>query len=876
MPADRPRPAVAREAGGSVKVALVDPEIRERLAALGREHRATPFMVVAALFQALLGRLAGQTDFAVGTPVANRHRTETEGLIGFFVNTLALRADLAGDPTVRELLRRTQRTVSQAFAHGQVPWSRVVEALNPERSLARSPIFQAFFSYGNLGTPALAIPGLASRPLQEAEEVSLYDLGLTWAEEGRGIDADLEYRADLFDRATAQRMVRQLATLALCALADPDRRLSLLPLLDAAERFQLLAEWAGEREVDAEPLAPLPARFLAWARQAPERPALVAGAAGLERLTYGELAARADRLARNLRRLGVGPEVRVAVRLPRTADLVVALLGVLAAGGAYVPIDPAYPEERQAFLVKDSGARLAIAESPLPGGEALPLVRPDEAEESAAPLPARPVDLQNLAYVIYTSGSTGTPKGVAVAHGGAAARLAWAARAFSAAELAGVLAATSVCFDLSVFELFAPLAAGGRVILAENALALPRLAAASAVTLVNTVPSAMAELVRGGALPRTLAAVNLAGEPLPPPLAAAIFAAVPGVRLTNLYGPSEDTTYSTASQLVAGSGAVPIGRPLPGTRAYVLDVAGELAPPGVPGELHLGGVGLARGYLDRPELTASRFVPDPFGGEPGERLYRTGDLVRRRSDGALLFLRRLDDQVKVRGFRIELGEVEAALVAEAGVREAAVAVRDGREESAGDRRLVAYVVMEEGSDGEAAVRLRDRLRRRLPEALVPSAVHTVAALPRNANGKLDRKALLALDVGREGAGRAFSPQLTPTEEIVAGIWAEVLGPAALPVSRDAGFFDLGGHSLLATQVGYRLREVFGVDLPLARLFGGASLADLARDVDRARQGEGARVAPPIVRQPRDRPLPASYYQQWFWDLQGGTPVSAFF
>jgi amino acid adenylation domain-containing protein len=560
----------------------------------------------------------------------------------------------------------------------------------------------------------------------------------------------------------------------------------------------------------------------AQAAQTPAAEALVAGSA---RLTYGELRARAALLAAGLSGLGVGPEARVGVCLERGASLVVALLAVLEAGGAYVPLDPTYPAERLALMLGDSGARVLLTQPELAGrlpvSAEVRIVLLDPAGRSTEPLPTAlslPPSPDNLAYLIYTSGSTGRPKGVALTHRSAVALVRWAREVWSAAELSGVLFATSISFDLSVFELFVPLAVGGRVILADNALALPALPAAGLVTLVNTVPSAMAELVRQGGVPASVHTVNLAGEALPQPLVDALYALGTVRRVWNLYGPSEDTTYSTFA--LQEPGKLPgIGRPVAGTRADVLDRSSRLSPPGVPGELHLGGAGLARCYFGRPELTAERFVPDSRSGLPGERLYRTGDLVRWR-DGALEFLGRIDHQVKVRGFRIELGEIEAALAAHPAVEEAVVLAREDRP---GDLRLVAYVT-EKGA-GEPVPDLPERLRaalaERLPGYMVPAAFVVLSRLPLSANGKVDRKALPAPEWR---GGSSVAPR-NPIEEVLAGLWRELLKLDRVGVQDN--FFHLGGHSLLATQLVSRLTQDHAIEATVQMVFDAPDLGALA-------------------------------------------------
>jgi amino acid adenylation domain-containing protein len=833
LPVDRPRPAVQSLRGATAPAALAPETLRE-VERAGRRHGATPFMVLLASFGAVLSRSSGQWDVMVGSPIANRNRLETEGLIGFFVNTLPLRLDLSGEPSFGELLGRVREVSLSAYAHQDVPFEKLVEELSPERDLSAAPLFQVLFVLQNGPLTALALPGLECTARGLETGAAKLDLTLTLEEREGGLSGGLEHSLELFDRSTAERLLGHLWTLLEDALSRPRARLSELSLLSAGERRQILEEWnAAGRAVL--PRSCLHELVLEQARATPEALA-VRSLSGSS--SYRDLVSSSGRLARHLRRLGVGPEVPVGVCLERTPELVVALLGVLEAGGFYVPLDPAYPQERLAFMLEDSGAAVVlttagVAET-LPsfaGRRVLMEALPDDAPASAVG-----VDPDNLAYVVYTSGSTGRPKGVAIRHAAAAALLAWGAERFGVGELRGVLAATSVCFDLSIYELFLPLACGGSMILARNALELATLGElAGQVTLVNTVPSAMAELLRQGAVPAGVETVNLAGEPLRRDLADGLYALGTVRRVYNLYGPSEDTTYST-EEVVSRSGRVTLGRPLPGRRAYVLDLAGMPVPVGVAGELYLGGAGLARGYLNRPELTAERFVPDPFG-EAGERLYRTGDLVHRLADGRLDFLGRIDHQVKVRGFRVELGEIEAALVALAGVSEAVVVAR---EDTPGDQRLVAYVIGDVAADA-----LRQSLRQKLPDYMVPAAFVALAVLPLTPNGKVDRKALPAPEW--QHAAESYLAPRTPVEEVLAGIWAEVLGLER--VGAVDHFFHLGGHSLLATRVMSRLHGAFGVEMPLRDLFEAPTLADLAARLEAAIWAGSGRLTPSMVAEP---------------------------
>jgi amino acid adenylation domain-containing protein len=827
LPADRPR-RPGRAGGGAVWPVRLERDLAERLRALGRQCGATPFMVLLAGLQALLSRYTGQEDVSVGSPIAGRTRAELEGLIGFFVNTLVLRTDLSGGPGLAALAGRAREVALGAYAHQELPFEKLVEALRVERDLSRTPLFQVMLILQNAPLPELRSGPLRLSPQPVHTGTAKFDLTLALTETGEGLEGWLEYSTERFEAVTVERLGSHLLCLLEGGAAEPEWELRDLPLLADRERLQLLGEWSGEAGPAAEPEACLHELFEAQARRTPEAVALVCGA---ERLSYAELARQAEAVAARLMSLGVGPETAVGVCAPRGTALVAGLLGVLKAGGMYLPLDPAYPAERLRLMLEDTGASLVLtqgeAQERLPASGARRVLLEEILEESGAePAPTagrRAVWPGQLAYVIYTSGSTGRPKGVAIEHRAAVRMVRWAGEAFARTELSGVLASTSICFDLSVFELFAPLAYGGRVILAANALELAELPAAGEVTLINTVPSAMAELVRLGAVPGSVRAVSLAGEALPGRLSRQLYDL--GVqRVVNLYGPSEDTTYSTVSWVAPEERQPAIGRPLGGSRAYVVDAGGRLAPAGVAGELYLGGGKLARGYLGRPELTAQRFVPDPYGRLSGGRLYRTGDRVRFRGDGELEFLGRLDGQVKVRGFRIELGEIEAVLGEHERVREAVVTVR---EDEPGDRRLVGYLVAEGEAPG--VEELRTHLRRRLPEPMVPTAWVVLAALPRTPNGKVDRKALPAPAGTRAGSQADYLAPRTPTEQRLAELWAGLLRIERVGVHDN--FFDLGGHSLLATQAVSQIRQSFGVELPLRQLFEHPTLAELASALD---------------------------------------------
>ncbi|HLL47012.1 MAG TPA: amino acid adenylation domain-containing protein, partial [Longimicrobiaceae bacterium] len=663
----------------------------QALRALSHREGATPFMTMLALYAALLARWSGQDDVSVGTPLAGRGHLELEGLIGFFVNTLVIRTRLDGRPGFRRLVGRVREAVLGAQAHQDLPFERLVDELGTERSLDHAPLFQAMFALRSAAPSdeRLSLGGVRVYPLHAGGTTAKWDLGLTLEDGGERMAGSVVFRADLFDEGTVERMLGHFRVLAERVGADPDRPVAEVDLLTPAERAELLDADRTRRDHPAGCVHEL---FAAQARRTPGAVALrFAG----EELTYAELHARAGRLAHLLRRRGVGPEVAVGICLPRTPEMVAALLAVLGAGGAYLPLDPSYPAERLGWMLEDAGARLVLTDTALAGrlparAEAVALDAAAVREELAhAPdgAPESGVVPENLSHVIFTSGSTGRPKGVMIRHSSTTVLVHWLREAVPDEERSAVLASTSINFDVSVAEIFGTLCWGGTLYLVENALELARFPDRERIRYASMVPTAAAELLRMGAVPAGVRTLNLGGEALPAALARELYALGTVERVGNLYGPTEDTTYSTATVVPRGADRVTVGRPVANTRALVLDPELGLVPVGVVGELYLAGDGLARGYSNRPELTAERFLPDPFGA-PGGRMYRVMDRVRRLPGGELEYLGRADFQVKVRGFRIEPGEIESVLLAHPGVR-AAVAV--AREDSPGERRLVAYL-----------------------------------------------------------------------------------------------------------------------------------------------------------------------------------------
>ncbi|MFC4852117.1 amino acid adenylation domain-containing protein [Actinophytocola glycyrrhizae] len=810
LPADRPRPATQTYHGDYVEL-TVDRDTTDALGELSRRCGGTLFMTLLAAYQVFLSRHSGQDDFAVGASVAGRSAPELEDVVGMFINMLPLRADLSADPTFTELLDATQRGVLDAFEHADVPFAKVVQELGLPRDVSRSPVFQAMFVLQNYEMGRFA--GAASEEGTEFRwtpmelRATRFDFELHLVEVPGGLWGKLVHNTDLFDRSTVERMADRFGALVKAIAAAPDTRVAELDVMTAEEAALVVGTWN-----DTTAVFPAAATLHGIIEeQAVRTPSAVAVTFEGEHLNYAQLNAMANRIAHRLRATGAGAETLVGVCAERSLELVAGLLGVLKAGAAYVPLDPEYPADRLAFMVTDAAAPVVLTQSHLqdvlPSTDATILVLDHEEEWAGQPIHnPPPTTADQLAYVIYTSGSTGRPKGVPNTHRGIVNRLDWMQKRYGLTASDAVLQKTPASFDVSVWEFFWPLQTGARLVLArpgghKDAGYLRDLLVAEQVTTAHFVPSMLTVFLGedGIEAATALRRVICSGEELAHAAAVEFTTRFPHCELHNLYGPTEAAIDVSAWQCdpaaLRAVTSVPIGAPIANLRLYVLDERGNPAPVGVAGELHIGGTGLARGYHNRPALTAERFVPDPFAGEPGARLYRTGDLARWRHDGTIDFLGRIDHQVKLRGLRIELGEIESALRDQDGVTETAVIVR---EDNPGDKRLVAYVV------GTAdAADLKAALKDTLPEYMVPAAFVALDALPLTPNGKLDRKALPAPVVTRDASAELVEPR-TGTEHLLAVIWKDVLGVGTLGIDDD--FFDLGGHSMLATQVVARIRK----------------------------------------------------------------------
>jgi amino acid adenylation domain-containing protein len=886
VPTDRPRPTV-QSFRGARHARVLPRQLVEGLQALARREGVTLFMVLLAGFQTLLHRYTGQDDILVGTPVAGRGRPELEGLIGFFANTLVLRTDLSGDPPFQELLGRVREVCLGAYAHQELPFEQLVEALRPERSLSHTPLFQVVCVLQNTPLSALELPGLTADLLDPPSGIAKFDLILELTQWAEGLRAAIEYRTELLEAGTIGRLLGHLEALLAGIVAQPEGRLSELPLLTEAERHQLLVEWNATQQ-DYPRDRCIHELFETQVARTPEAIAVVFED---QRLTYGELNRRANQLAHHLRALGVGPETLVGVCLERSPELVVGLLGVLKAGGAYVPLEPSFPKARVHWILSSLKIACLLTQhahlpilgelEPLPqlahvvclDASPLPAVAEEKNGQSpvsqqlwrlwtraqldwlpTADLPAQATS-NDLAYIIFTSGSTGTPKGVMLRHQPIVNVIDWVNRTFGVGPTDRVLFVTSLCFDLSVYDIFGLLAAGGSVrVVADRDLHDPeqlvRLLCEESITFWDSAPAALQQLVPffpaaslmgSGADTRQLRLVFLSGDWIPVTLPDQVRAMFPRAAVIALGGATEAAIWSNyypVGVVEPQWTSIPYGKPIQNARYHILDAGLSPCPIGVVGNLYIGGECLASGYVNEPALTAEKFIPDPFGDVPGARLYKTGDLARYWADGTIEFLGRRDHQIKIRGFRVELGEIETVLGQHPAVREAVVLAR---QDTPGDKRLVAYVVADDPAATLSLSELRGYLKERLPEYMMPAAFVLLDALPLTPNGKVDRKALPAQDAARPDLGVIFVAPRTATEVQLAEIWVQLLGVERVGIHDN--FFELGGHSLLATEAVSDMRQAFQVELPLRSLFESPTVAELSRVIERAKEaGSELRVS----------------------------------
>lgn len=847
LPADRPHPASKNFRGAGISF-LVSSEMTDKLRALSQREGATLFMTLLAAFNVLLYRYSRQEDIAVGTPIAHRTHAELEQLIGFFVNTLVMRTECSGELTFRELLRKVKETSLSAYAHQDVPFEKLVEELHPERSLSYSPLFQVMFDLQNAPMQPMHLENLRLTPLPFEPGTSKFDLTLTLHETANGLNGALEYSTDLFEETTARQMIESFKTMLHGVALNSDAEIQSLPLLAEAEKRKILIEW----NKTSQPYTADALIHQLFERQAESTPEMPAIACGDEILSYRELNSRANQLARYLRKCGVGPEALVGILLQRSAETVVAILATLKAGGAYLPLDPSYPAELLTFMINDARPTVVITKGSL--SDKMPQSTPEIvcidretgeiSKESAENLSVE-VFFSNAAYAIYTSGSSGRPKGVIVTHQNLLHST--SARLFYYREpVSAFLLLSSFSFDSSVAGLFWTLCQGGKLVVPEEAdhqdpAYLLNLCERHGVSHLLCLPGFYRLLLeQANSRFAALKTAIVAGEKCPLDVVRRHHTSLPGVPLLNEYGPTEATVWSSVYECRHGISRdnLPIGRPIANTRIYLLDSQLQPVPPGVAGELYIGGGGVARGYLNHPELTAERFIPDPFSGERGARLYRSGDLARYLATADLEFLGRRDFQVKLRGYRIELTAVESTLMEHPSVQQAAVVMR---EDAQSNSQLVAYLVRRPGME-VAAHELREYLKNKLAEYMLPAAFATLDSLPLTPAGKLNRKALELYGPVKSRASSEYRAPQTALEKVLAKIFSEVLGVSR--VGAFDNFFELGGHSLRGTQVVSRVREIFQVELPLRRIFEEPTVSGLAQAMlrDSAEQARIQRTA----------------------------------
>lgn len=880
LPTDNPRPAVQTFVGASQSF-TIPASVSQSLLGLSRQEGATLFMTLLAAFQLFLYRYSQQEDIAVGAPIANRNHAEIEGLIGFFVNTLVFRAHLGAKLTFRQLLAQVRETVLDAQTHQDLPFEKLVDELHSERNLSQSPLFQVMFVLQK-SPAATSIPNLTVKPIKLHGGTAKFDLTLVMVEEETGLNGTLEYNTDLYHASTIERMLGHFQILLDEIVSAPNRRLAEFPLLTQNERHQTMVLWNATHAAYRRNIT-LPEQFEIHAYRHPHTPAVVYQD---QRLTYGELDRRANQLANYLIQCGVKQETLVGVFIDRSIDMIVAILGILKAGGAYVPLDPTYPLERIAFMLEDTQATVLLTQTHLLPN--LPAVKAqvvclDDKETAVAHAstfsPAVPMSADNLAYVIYTSGSTGRPKGVCCAHAGVFNLLAHFDRWRTIREGSPCAVWTSFNFDVSVYEIFSALTAGGTLHIVPEAIRLDTHLFAQWL-VDNRIYSAYIPpfmltdwmmLLRQGATPPPMRRLLVGVEPIAEQVLAELSRLIPNLWAINGYGPTEATVCATLYSVPKDSswqGYTPIGYPTQNLKIYLLDPLMQPVPVGVAGELYVGGIGLARGYFQRPSLTADRFIPDPFSNEPGGRLYRTGDLVRYLPNGVMMFVGRADQQVKIRGFRIELGEIETLLRQEEAIRDTLVLIR---EDTPGDKRIVAYFVPKSGAEVDVSA-LRQALQRHLPEYMMPSAFVPLVQFPVTPNGKIDHKALPAPDVAGADSETDFVAPRNPIEEILAGYWADLLQRPLIGIHHN--FFELGGHSLLATQLVSRIRRNLQVEIPVRQLFEQPTVAALAEKIEMVRREQDNVLKPRIEPQIHEGDIPLSFAQQRLWLLDVLEPGQA--
>jgi len=825
LPGDRPRPAVQTFNGAKLPVAL-SRDLTEKLTAFGRQNGATLFMTLLAAFQALLSRYSLQDDVTVGTPIANRNRAELEDIIGFFANTLVMRAKFPEEISFTKLVAQVRETALEAYAHQDVPFEKLVEDLRPDRNLSQNPLFQVLFSLQNAPRQAFELSGLNLRLMDLGETTSKFDISVFLSETADGIGGRFEFNTDLFDSETIQRMIGHYEMFLARAVEHPNLPVSKVPLLTGEEQSLIVDGWNATKSEYPQAMC-LHELIEAQAKRTPDS---VAIAMGKEQISYRALDERANQVANYLQHRGVGPETLVGIFLERSIDMVVALLAVLKAGGAYIPLDPAYPTERIAFILEDSGAKVLLTQQDLVGvlvSSNATVITMDAMKGPVAKqrkvAPKVSLTPQSMAYVLYTSGSTGKPKGVQITHANLVNFL------FSMQAKPGMtsadtlLAVTTLSFDIAGLEIYLPLSTGAKIILASRAEAadgqrLLDIIRSRKPTVMQATPATWRMLIEAGWEGSADLKVLCGGEALPSNLTVQLLPRCS--ELWNMYGPTETTIWSSVYRVNSVSATAPIGQPIANTTFYILDAQMQPVPIGVSGELYIGGDGVARGYLRRPELTESRFVADPFDQRPGAKLYRTGDLAKHFPDGNVQYLGRTDFQVKVRGFRIELGEIESVLAHHPALQQAVVAAR---EDTPGDKRLVAYVVAKQGQH-LSLIDARAYLKQMLPDYMLPTGLVALETLPLTPNGKVDRKALPKPDFTKAVSGIAAPPR-DQIEVKLAMIWQEVLGIESVNVTDN--FFDLGGHSLMAVRLMNEIKKVTGVEIPLTALFQGATIERLA-------------------------------------------------